>query len=202
MIADSNSSENRLFINSDESSAHRVGARIRAIREENGISQAELGERVGLNADRIQKYENGARKPKADLLNSIATALNVSVYALQEPVLTNEIGAMYALFEMDDIYGLKVSNNYLSVSFVFDAVPSDILKHYLKEWSLMEEYYSIQISHAQTEEEKRQLLHEYKMWKWNFPKDVDEQNKEYVRQEKRKKLQEMIQHLQQELSEL
>lgn len=35
------------------------------------VSQTELGEKVGLNADRIQKYENGARKPKADLLKKL-----------------------------------------------------------------------------------------------------------------------------------
>ena len=41
------------------------------IRESQGLSQAELGEKVGLSADRIQKYENGARKPKNDMLKNI-----------------------------------------------------------------------------------------------------------------------------------
>ncbi|MCR4727214.1 MAG: helix-turn-helix transcriptional regulator, partial [Lachnospiraceae bacterium] len=56
----------------EDTSADRVGARIRTIRMAKGMSQAELGEKVGLNADRIQKYENGARKPKPDMLKEIA----------------------------------------------------------------------------------------------------------------------------------
>ena len=38
-----------------------IGKRIRNIRILNGLSQSELGEKLGLTADRIQKYENGAR---------------------------------------------------------------------------------------------------------------------------------------------
>ncbi len=57
----------------EETAADRVGRRIREIRMAQGMSQAELGEAVGLNADRIQKYENGARKPRADLLKRIAS---------------------------------------------------------------------------------------------------------------------------------
>lgn len=41
-----------------------IGKRIRNIRILNGLSQSELGEKLGLTADRIQKYENGARNPK------------------------------------------------------------------------------------------------------------------------------------------
>lgn len=52
----------------EETSASRVGARIRKIRTDKGLLQADLGNMVGLTADRIQKYENGVRKPKADLL--------------------------------------------------------------------------------------------------------------------------------------
>ena len=47
----------------EETAADRIGARIRNIRNAKGMSQGELGEKIGLNADRVQKYENGARKP-------------------------------------------------------------------------------------------------------------------------------------------
>lgn len=50
----------------EETAADRIGRRIRAIRIEKGMSQAELGAAMGLTADRIQKYENSARKPKFD----------------------------------------------------------------------------------------------------------------------------------------
>ena len=58
----------------ENTSADRVGLRIREIREAQGMTQAELGEKIGLNGDRVQKYENGVRKPKADLLKKFASA--------------------------------------------------------------------------------------------------------------------------------
>ena len=54
---------------SEESATYRIGDRIRNIRKEKGLSQADLGSLVGLSADRIQKYKNGARRPKHDLLD-------------------------------------------------------------------------------------------------------------------------------------
>ena len=83
----------------EETAADRIGSRIRNIRNSKGLSQSELGERIGLNADRVQKYENGARKPKPDMIKQIASALGVSTLALTDPVTTNYIGAMFAMFE-------------------------------------------------------------------------------------------------------
>ena len=68
----------------EETAADRIGARIRNIRNAKGMSQGELGEKIGLNADRVQKYENGARKPKPDMLKRIASALDVCVDDLLE----------------------------------------------------------------------------------------------------------------------
>ena len=97
-----------VYIEDETSSAYRVGNRIRRIRSEKGITQAELGERVGLNADRVQKYENGARKPKAEMLQRIAAALGVSLQALEDPNTTSYIGAMYAFFEMEECFNMKI----------------------------------------------------------------------------------------------
>ena len=52
----------------NETAAARVGHRIRKIRIARGMTQAALGTAVGLSADRIQQYENGFRRPRADLL--------------------------------------------------------------------------------------------------------------------------------------
>ena len=41
----------------ENTSADRVGLRIREIREAQGMTQAELGEKIGLNGDRVQKYD-------------------------------------------------------------------------------------------------------------------------------------------------
>jgi transcriptional regulator with XRE-family HTH domain len=93
--------------------------RIRAIRTEKGMSQAELGQAVGLNADRIQKYENGARKPKFDMLKQFAYALGVETIALIDPVVSNYIGAMYAFFAMEEDYELEVKKDGAKYSIQF-----------------------------------------------------------------------------------
>lgn len=41
------------------------------------MSQSDLGNLIGLNSNRVQQYENGARKPKLDLAKKIAAALEV-----------------------------------------------------------------------------------------------------------------------------
>ena len=61
----------------DRTAAERVGRRIREIRMAVGLSQTELGEKIGLSADRVRKYENGARKPKSDLIKKIADVLEI-----------------------------------------------------------------------------------------------------------------------------
>ncbi len=59
--------------------AIKDGIIIRKIREEKGISRARLSEMVGLDVNRMQQYENGARNPKTALLNQIYKALGVYV---------------------------------------------------------------------------------------------------------------------------
>ena len=76
----------------ESTAADRVGHRIKEIREAQGMTQAELGELVGLNGDRVQKYENGVRKPKAELLKRFAGALGVSTLALTDPIVANYFG--------------------------------------------------------------------------------------------------------------
>ena len=66
----------------EETAAVRIGARIREIRLVRGLTQLELGEKVGLSADRVRQYETGYRKPKTDMIKAIASALEVQPLAL------------------------------------------------------------------------------------------------------------------------
>lgn len=56
-----------------------LGQRIKALRTEAGLSQAELAEQVGGDARQISRYENGRITPSVDALVRIAEALNVSL---------------------------------------------------------------------------------------------------------------------------
>lgn len=59
-----------------------TGERIRMVRLENGMTQKQVAEACGMADSAIRKYESGRIAPKADTLQRIAAALNVSVYML------------------------------------------------------------------------------------------------------------------------
>jgi transcriptional regulator with XRE-family HTH domain len=56
-----------------------VGHNIRIGRLQMGLSQTELGERVGVTFQQIQKYEKGANRVGASRLQQIADVLRISI---------------------------------------------------------------------------------------------------------------------------
>lgn len=56
-----------------------LGDRIKALRSEAGLSQAELAETIGGDGRQISRYENERITPSLDALARIAQALNVSL---------------------------------------------------------------------------------------------------------------------------
>ena len=64
---------------------NHVGALIRARRKALGISQAELGRRVGLTFQQIQKYERGTNRVSASTLYEIAVVLSMPVSGFFPP---------------------------------------------------------------------------------------------------------------------
>lgn len=170
----------------DETSADRVGARIRNIRMAKGLSLAELGEKVGLNADRMQKYENGARKPKPDMLKKIAEALGVSTLALADPVTTSYIGAMYAMFELERNFNMKIEptdeDHVPGMCLTIDF--KDSLYEYMKDWYEVYAQMKSDLEVANSEEEKTEIIKSYHNWEWTFPQgivDKTEKNLEKAR---------------------
>lgn len=60
----------------------RVGQRVRAYRLSRGMSQAALGEKVGVTFQQIQKYERGSNRMGSSRIKKVATVLGVSIAAL------------------------------------------------------------------------------------------------------------------------
>jgi transcriptional regulator with XRE-family HTH domain len=56
-----------------------VGARLQLRRRELGLSQTELGEKLGLSFQQVQKYEAGKNRVSAGVLYEISKALSVPV---------------------------------------------------------------------------------------------------------------------------
>ncbi len=61
-----------------------VGDNIRAERKKAGLTQKELGERLGISPVGIAQWENGLRTPKIETLQKISDALNVPISKLME----------------------------------------------------------------------------------------------------------------------
>ena len=59
-----------------------IGESLKAARKNAGLTQKELGERVGLSYQSIAQWENDLRKPKPETLQKLAKALNVSIWSL------------------------------------------------------------------------------------------------------------------------
>lgn len=161
-----------------ETAGSRIGRRIRAIRTEEDLSQGELGEKVHLNANRIQQYENGARNPKFDLCKQIAEALEVETSALLDPQVASYIGAMYAFFEMETLYDLRLKEVDGQMCICFGENQNDInvstMNKNLKAWHDRRKKMEDDILNAKSEEEKKKIIHDYHMWEWNFPHSTDE----------------------------
>jgi transcriptional regulator with XRE-family HTH domain len=56
-----------------------VGKRIRLRRVQLGLSQTDLGKKLGVTFQQVQKYENGANRVSASRLYEISTALDVPI---------------------------------------------------------------------------------------------------------------------------
>lgn len=61
---------------------NEIGARIREVRMEKGMTQAQLAERSGLCRSYIMSIEAGQRNPTVKTVTAIAEALGVSVKEL------------------------------------------------------------------------------------------------------------------------
>lgn len=57
-----------------------TGQRIKSERLKAGLTQKELGKRLGIAYQSVAQWENGLRNPKLETLQRIADALNVSLW--------------------------------------------------------------------------------------------------------------------------
>jgi repressor LexA len=65
------------------------GRRLRVLRESAGLTQRELGEKVGMPHQSIVKYETGVNEPVWSTAVKLADALGVDVGAFREPSTPN-----------------------------------------------------------------------------------------------------------------
>lgn len=56
-----------------------IGERIKAARERAGITQVELGKKIGVSGVAVMRYEKNTRDPRLEQIYAIADALNIPV---------------------------------------------------------------------------------------------------------------------------
>jgi len=59
-------------------SALEIGKRIRKLRKEEHLTQAEFGERIGVKSNTVTGYESGTRRPSDSVLNYICLVFDVN----------------------------------------------------------------------------------------------------------------------------
>ena len=144
-----------------------IGERIRFFRNLRGMTQKYLGQVVGFpekTADiRMAQYESGSRTPKAELTESLASALGVSPLALSVPDIDSYLGLMHTLFTLEDRYGLTVETGETGVSLRVDprkGTDAAELSEMLAAWAEQSEKYNNGDINRD----------EYDKWRYNYPK--------------------------------
>jgi transcriptional regulator with XRE-family HTH domain len=90
-----------------------MGKKIRLRRVEQRISQSDLGRRLGLSFQQVQKYEKGVNRVGAIRLQQIATALDVSVTFFYDS--DGETKEVESLLFLDSAFSLRLLRAYSKI---------------------------------------------------------------------------------------
>lgn len=153
-----------------------IGNRIKLFRNMRNLTQKELGAKVGFpfNATdvRIAQYESEKRIPKDDMVNKLASILDVSPAAIKVPEIDTYIGVMHTLFTLEDTFGIKVNKIDGELCISLDKTDSAYLSMFemLNSWQM--EYEKFQNGEITKEE--------YDYWRYNYPKVEAERFKQDI----------------------
>ena len=59
-----------------------LGERIKKVREEKGIKQKDLADKIGISYVMLSQYERGVRTPKYEMIDKIAKSLDIDPFYL------------------------------------------------------------------------------------------------------------------------
>ena len=87
-----------------------MGKKIRLRRVEQRISQSDLGEKLGVSFQQVQKYEKGVNRVGAARLQQIASALDVPVTFFYDS--DNKTREVESLLFLDSAFSLRLLRAY------------------------------------------------------------------------------------------
>lgn len=140
-----------------------IGERIKRIRNFRKLTQAQLGEAVGLSDVRIRQYEIGNRTPKEDMILELAKALGCNYRSICEPSLYAAEDVMYALFELDEHYDM----NLYEVANPTDPTEKHIAVGF--DYSLLDDFLNTWKKKKEDLASSKITKEEYFEWKINWP---------------------------------
>lgn len=94
-----------------------VGARLRLLRNERGLSQQAVGEGVGLSFQQIQKYESGVNRISASVLAAVARFFGVPIntFFIDVEGRTDQPDALHKLDVMDNAEVLRIARAFTAI---------------------------------------------------------------------------------------
>ena len=141
-----------------------ISERIRCIRKKKGLTQKDLGVAIGFSEQvaeiRISQYESGSRTPKREILEKMASALDVSPKALSVPDIDGETDLLFTLFALEDRYGFQIcrSGSHLYLMLNESDKQGPQLQELLSAWS----------SYAEMLKTGKITKKEYDQWRYTF----------------------------------
>lgn len=143
-----------------------IGERIKFFRTRAGMTMNYFGQKLGFPARgadvRIAQYENDSRKPKEELMKSMARVLGVRPEALNVPDIDTEFGLIHTLFAIEDIYGLTIDmmDNILCLHKDANAPEASFdIEGDMYNWYIMRD----KLAHGRITKEQ------YDEWRYNYP---------------------------------
>lgn len=95
----------------------KIGSKIKIKRVECGLTQADLGKKLGLTFQQVQKYEMAKNKVGIDKLYKISNILNTDIYYfLDENVSSKIADELEIIKEQDKIIIIKMIKNFIKLN--------------------------------------------------------------------------------------
>ncbi len=151
-----------------------TGERIKRARKAAGLSQVELGKRLGKGKNLIWNYEADYRTPDKGMLTRIADALDVTVQSLEDKNLDSVQDVLEVLFQMEEQgFGIEPVRIGSAVAIAVDpdAPHAPKLEMALEKWA----------EQRNALKDGRISEYEYAIWRGSFgvddekPQEGDEQ---------------------------
>ena len=184
---------NKFFEDNSSPLPGSTGYKIKKYRELRNLTQKELGIRCGFSpstADvRIAQYENGKKKPKDSMLQTLALALKLDEFALYDDDLLPSHHVFHVLFDLEDLWGLhpvKIEDNYyLAFDYAFPEIENGWqvpqaytteFNDFLKRWFEMRQKSLPQLDDSENITNTKSK--EYILWRGEYPINYNRQSQE------------------------